>query len=278
MNESFLDPRKDLARVENVSWVKELLCEAVSSAILTFVSFATVANTGSLAVGFSEGTGYFVPILLFGMYMPVHMNAAVTLAMFIFDLVSRRAKDVRWLFLVYPLAQYVGSLFGLLGVWATTGTRTLTGLGGPVLGPGVTDGTGFGTEAILASVLVLVFMWSAFVTAAAPQGLPFFIRAFGILFVMIGLVFAGSPVVGVSISPMRYLAVITLAGAAPSNWWIWVWAPFVGAIAAALIAIFMLWVTVSTSTKRVASAARFRDFGVPNGSPKRRGVWKGVVR
>ncbi len=266
---------KRFERTTRPSWIKALVCEGLGATLLAFLALSSVANTGGSpltganlpAAAFGAGAGYFVPILLFTAYSGAHLNAATTLAYLLYDLVTRPlfkqskrsgGRDgVRWLFLLYFPAQYVGALLGVLFVCFSSASRTLVGLGGPTLGAGVSDGRGFGVEVIISAVLVLTVLWLRLIET--PTKTPPFITAFGILFAVIVLVFGTGTVSGAFLNPMHMLAVMTVAGAAPSNWWVWVWGPFVGAVAALAIALFAMWLTVATgkeAPKTKGSGAR----------------------
>ena len=236
--------------IERPSWLKLLFYEFLGSILLVFAGLAaTVVAVDDSPVprAFAEGSIFFIVALLLDTFASVHLNPAITLGVWIYEAFMRstRVLGLLVLLVMYPLAQYAGAIVGTLLVWALSGERTLEGLGTPVLGAGVSDRRGFGTEIILVSILVFAFLWSR---RLVKEGiLPYFIRAFVLLFAILALIFIGVPISGANLNPMRYLAAITLAASAPSNWWVWVAAPFVGSAVAAAVVLFMEWFTLYTS-------------------------------
>ena len=252
---------KDLEKRRNVYIITTFLYETVATMLVTALGLASVATApAGLATvhhAFSEGGAYFFGFLVAVLVSGAHLNSAITLGMWLLDLIANRRLMRFWIYLLYFLAQYVGAVLGVLLVWAiNNGTRTFPGLGAPVLGTVpviVTNGTGFAVEAILSGLLTFAFVFTyPMMLASADKSrfhMPYFIRALVLLFALIAFVFVGHTVSGAGLSPMRYLAVMTVAAGTgvPSNWWIWVFGPFAGGAVGALLALLMLWALVAGS-------------------------------
>ncbi len=225
-------------------WINAIIFQILGTMFIIYVGLASVATTGGAlaAHSFAEGSGYFVVILLFYFFTDIHMNWSITLGYILYDSIYK--QKFKWIHLWYFPAQYIGGLLAALLTWATTGSRSPLGLGIPVLAVGVSDGRGFVVELILTILFVVIFIFTKELSESKPKKFPWFIFAFGILFVLIGLIFFGAPITGGSISSVRYLAPLTIAtGGIPGNWWIWVFAPLVGSVAAALFVIYLVWAT-----------------------------------
>ena len=225
-------------------WLNAIIFQILGTMFITYMGLASVATTGGAlpAHAFAEGSGYFIVILLFYFFTDIHMNWSITLSYILYDLLYKRKFN--WIHIIYLPAQYVGGLLAALLTWATTGSRSPVGLGIPVLSAGVSDGRGFVVELILTVFFVVVFIFTKELSESKPKKFPWFIFAFGILFVLIGLIFFGAPITGGSISSVRYLAPLTIStGGVPSNWWVWVIAPLVASIVATLIVIYLAWAT-----------------------------------
>ena len=250
-----------------VHWGKSVICEVLGTAFVVFIGLSSVAVNGNIAVAhaFGEGFGYFFSLLMFILFGSGHFNPAVTLVKIamVFFSTDNDTRTFPWYYLIFFVAQYVGSLIGALLVWAITADRTFTGLGMPVLGGGVTVGTGFVTEIILTTILVFVYCMTEVIIhkfgsdkANGKEFIPHFVRALAISFAIIALIFTGHTISGANLNPFRFLGPATIAVDAGPNFGVYVWPPFIGAIIAFALVYLLMWLAgalrrgTSTSTTK----------------------------
>lgn len=198
--------------------IRALVAEAIGTFILVGVgSLAIVSSVGSSqpALGFAPwgfGLGLLAAIVVAGEASGGHFNPAVTLA----ALLDRRIDVVNAL--GYVVAQVIGALGGsfmirlLIAEAAVDPTRNTIGVPVP---------NAFATEVILTAIFVAVILT---VTRRAIRQAVFIIPL-----TLIVIHFAGIPISGASVNPARSLAPAIVAGNL-ENVWIYLTAPFVGAV------------------------------------------------
>ncbi|WYJ85145.1 aquaporin Z [Enterococcus sp. 12C11_DIV0727] len=160
-----------------------------------------------------------------------HLNPAVSLGMW----VNKRISTMDLLY--YIVGQIVGGLiasFALLTVLNASGKET-TNLGQNAFG----DLSAFGAlmvEIILTFIFVLVIMT---VTSAKKGNANLAGIVIGLTLTMIHLV--GIPLTGTSVNPARSLApAIFVGGEALSQVWVFIVAPLIGGLLAALVGKYLL--------------------------------------
>lgn len=273
---------------ESMSVGKAYLCELVGTLLLVYVGGLSVASTGGSrafatvglsnlpANAFGNGIAYFVLIFLFVSQSGAHFNPAVTLAILIKNFFTRSSTG--WFMLAYPLFQFAGGLMGGLLVWGTIWVK-----GGPAfMGvprrglPGISSGQVFVAELIGSTVLILVILWSRLfvpdfkamtnATKTPPWARAIFfvmfnaVRALGIGFLLIALIFGIAPISGACFDPAKWLGLAVYSPKFPREWWAYPTAPFVGAVLAAFICLAMMWVARLTKNRRWFSWAWNGDF------------------
>ncbi len=224
---------------------KKLAAEFFGTFILVFIAVGVATESfGFKLFGTSIAAGVVATALAFGFVLtalayaigPIsgcHVNPAVTLGF----VASGRMKATEGL--GYWVAQFAGAIAGAAVLWQIfegipTYHRQLQGLG--------TDGYGkasllhlnqagaFGTEVMLTFVFVTVILFATH--KAAIQGAAGL--AIGMSLVVVHLI--GIPLTGTSVNPARSLGpALIVGGTALSQVWLFIVAPLVGAIAAAVI-------------------------------------------
>ena len=211
--------------------VRALVAEAVGTFVLVGVGSLGVAsavivggqNAGLLVVilivPFAFGLGLLAAIAIAGDVSGGHFNPAVTLAA-VLD------NRIRWTTgLAYAVAQAVGafaaSLFILL-VLSADFVRATVNQPGPI-GQSTLDQDvhAFSVEIVLTAIFVAVILT---VTAKRPQAALFVIPL-----TLVAIHFAGIPVSGASVNPVRSLAPAVVSGTY-EGLWVYLTAPFLGAI------------------------------------------------
>ena len=223
---------------------RKLLAEFLGTAVLVFfaVGVATL-SFGFGADGASFAAGVVATALAFGLTLmalayalgPIsgcHVNPAVTIGALVAGRLSLRAAVGYW------IAQFLGGIVGALALWGVFSSplygRTTTGLGTDGWGAAshihIGAGGAFATEAILTALFVFVILSvtnkSAHVATAA--------MVIGLTLTAVHLV--GIPITGTSVNPARALGpALIVGGTAIRQVWLFIVAPLVGGVIAALV-------------------------------------------
>jgi aquaporin Z len=244
---------------------RRVAAELLGTAILVYLGCGTATvmfGTGFAAAGTDFAAGVVATALAFGLVLmglayafgPVsgaHVNPAVTLGM----LVARRL-DLREA-VGYWVAQFVGAIVGAVALWGTFRgssffSRHVTGLGADQYGAAShvhLNATGaFVLEVILTAVFVYVVLAVTDKGAhASTAGL-----AIGLTLTLVHLL--GIPMDGTSVNPARALGpALFQGGTALHQVWLFIVAPLVGGLVAALV--HELMTTSARTTDRVAADA-----------------------
>ena len=212
---------------------KKYLAELIGTAVLVFMGcgsavFLGCAVTGGhLAVALAFGLSIVAMAYVIGNVSGCHINPAVSLAAFL----DRRigARD----FFVYIVFQVAGAILGAALLSVVSGFAGVDQTGG--LGSNLAAGAGGITGALLVEVILsFIFILTILgVTADSSKG--------GVAGIVIGLTLTfvhivGIPLTGTSVNPARSIGPALFAGGqALQDLWVFILAPLVGAILAALV-------------------------------------------
>lgn len=198
----------------------------------TSVAVAAVLNRpiaglplNSLAVGLAFGLMLVALVAALGHISGAHFNPAVTLGL-------ASAGKFPWRFVLsYLIAQFAGAILASLVVWGAFGgaARDTAALGATFPTPGTGVWQAFLIEAVI--TFLLVFVITAVATdrrVPAPTVAPAIGFALGVA------VLIGGPVSGGAVNPARALGPMIVAGRF-TDFWIYLLAPVVGGIVAALL-------------------------------------------
>jgi aquaporin Z len=225
--------------------IKKLLAEFVGTAVLVVIAVGVATESfGFHLFGLSYSAGVVATALAFGLVLvalvyaigPIsgcHINPAVTMGF----ISSGRMKVVEGI--SYMVAQVAGGIAGAyLLYWMMTTSplyhKSVQGLGADGYGKAshlfVSQGGAFLIEVVLTTVFVLVVLFATH--KAAIQGAAGV--AIGFALVMVHLI--GIPLTGTSVNPARSLGpALVVGGTALSQVWLFIIAPLVGGIVAAII-------------------------------------------
>lgn len=184
---------------------------------------------GFLGISIAFGLAVLAMVYAIGNISGCHINPAITVAM----LVLRRikVKDAIW----YIVAQCIGAIAaaGILtaiAVGKADYSIAVNGLGQNFYGRDYSLGACFLAEAVLTGIFLFVIFGAT--SKKAPQG--FAGIPIGITLILIHLV--GIPITGTSVNPARSLGPAVFAGGeALSQIWLFLVAPILGAVIAAVI-------------------------------------------
>ncbi len=225
--------------------VRKIVAEVFGTAVLVFfgVGVATImfgfhfdggsTAAGVVATAFAFGLVLLALVYTVGPISGCHLNPAVTLG----AALSGRIKPVEAG--IYWVSQFVGGIIGALLLWAVVGqspfySRSRTGLGTNGWGSAslvhISLGGAFLTEVILTAIFVYVIL-----TVTGKTGNPVIAGlVIGLTLTFIHLV--GIALDGTSVNPARSLGpALIVGGTALSQVWLFIVAPLVGAVVAALL-------------------------------------------
>lgn len=224
---------------------KKLVAEALGTALLVFVGVGVATMSfGFKAAGLSTSAGIVATAMAFGLVLlalaytlgplsGAHVNPAVTMG---FVASGRMAISEA---IGYWIAQFIGGIVGSVVLWAIVsgapsyGTSTV-GLGtngwGKASMIGIGVGSAFATEVVLTFIFVLVVL-----IATSRIGSPGFAGlAIGVGLLIVHLI--GIPLTGTSVNPARSLGpAIIVGGEAIKQVWLFIVAPPIGGVLAALV-------------------------------------------
>jgi MIP family channel proteins len=215
----------------------KLLAEFIGTFALVFIGAGAAAVVGSGAglngmgaIALAHGLTVMVFIFAYGNLSGGHVNPAVTVGVLAAGAISVGEA------VAYIVSQLVGGVVGALLLRTVLG-GTATGLGTPELANGlvlgattvtITPGAGFVIEAVLAFFLVTVVLS----TAVAGRGGNLAPLAIGMTLTL--NIIMGGALTGAAFNPARALGPMIATGNL-SDAWLYVAAPIVGAIIAAIV-------------------------------------------
>lgn len=211
--------------------IKKYVAEFIGTFVLVLFACGTAA-----VVGCDTGAGYLMTALSFGLVIVAmaysignvsgcHINPAVSIAMLVNGKLS--VKD----FIGYIVAQFAGAIAGAAVLMAIVGVET--GLGYNDLYNG-NIGLSFVIEVILTFVFVIAILG---VTSKQENGSVAGI-VIGLSLVLVHIL--GISFTGTSVNPARSFGpAIFVGGDALKNVWVFILAPLVGGVLAALVYKFL---------------------------------------
>lgn len=257
--------------------LKKCVAECIGTLVLVLFGCGTAI---ALNCGFDEKTGvpnvgYMLTALAFGLVIVAmaysignvsgcHINPAVSLAM----LVSGKMKGSE--FGAYVASQFIGGILGGLTLFGIFNDKV--------------DTTGFGTNSLYqgdnvwASLLIEIIL--TFVFIIAILGVTSKIKNASVAGIVIGLTLTlvhifGIYFTGTSVNPARSFGpAVFKGGDAFSNVWVFIVAPLVGAVLAAMVYKFLSEGTVEKEEEAPApaekAAAPRANYNKPRSKKKRR--------
>ncbi|MGH9207794.1 MAG: aquaporin [Acidimicrobiales bacterium] len=224
--------------------VRRFVAELIGTALLVLVAVGVATlSFGFKFAGASVSAGVVATALAFGLVLlalvyaigPIsgcHVNPAVTIGFLASSRISLQEAIGYW------IAQFAGGLLGALALWgifkgSPEYSTNVQGLGTDGYGAHslihLNAGGAFAAEAVLTFIFVLVVLAAtSHVASAGFAGL-----AIGLALGVVHLI--GIPLTGTSVNPARSLGPAAIVGGdALSQLWLFIVAPLVGGIVAAL--------------------------------------------
>ena len=203
--------------------LKKIFSEAIGSFTLIFLGAgAIVSGKADLqGVALAHGLAIFVMVSALAGISGAHFNPAVSAAMFATKRIC--GQD----FLYFVLAQLAGATLASIALNYIYGNSN--GYGLPSIATGTSVGAGALAE-ILGTALLLLVIFGAAVdkrsVAASHPGLP-------IGLTITAIIFSVGPITGAALNPARWFGPALVSGDW-SNAWVYILAPTVGAVLAAV--------------------------------------------
>jgi aquaporin Z len=217
--------------------MKKYFAELIGTLFLVLIGCGSVViagqQVGFLGIAFAFGFTVLVMVYAIGPISGCHINPAITVAMLVGGKIGGRDATG------YIIAQCVGAILGaaiLLAIATGKADYSIAvgGLGQNGYGPHSPHqyslGACFIAELVMSFLFLIVIFGSTH--ANAPKG--FAGIAIGLTLVLIHIV--GIPITGTSVNPARSLGpALLVGGQALSQLWLFIVAPILGGIIAALI-------------------------------------------
>lgn len=204
--------------------MKKYFAEFLGTLVLVLIGCGTAVFSGVDLVATSLAFGLSVVAMAYtiGGFSGCHINPAITLAAW----VSKRISSLDAL--MYMVFQVAGAIAGAAILYYLAPE---SGLGANGLQEGISVEQGLIAEGVFTFIFVLVVLATTDAERGAGERAGFFI---GLTLVLVHLVCIG--ITGTSVNPARSIGPALLAGGATlEQLWIFVVAPFVGALLSALV-------------------------------------------
>jgi len=217
--------------------MRKYLAELIGTLFLVLIGCGSAViagqQVGFLGIAFAFGLTVLVMVYAIGPISGCHINPAITLAMLVAKKINGRDT------VGYIIAQCVGAVIGaaiLLAIASGKADYSLAGNGLGQNGYGALSPHQYSLGAAFIAELVLTFLFLFVIFGAthanAPKG--FAGLAIGLTLVLIHIV--GIPITGTSVNPARSLGpAVLVGGEAFTQLWLFIVAPIIGGILAALV-------------------------------------------
>ena len=218
--------------------MKKYIAEMVGTMVLVLMGCGSAVFAGSAAGAVSAGVGTLGVAFAFGLSVVAmaytiggisgcHINPAITLGVFMSGRMG--GKDAA----LYMIFQVIGAILGTAILFALVST-------GGHDGPTATGSNGFGDGEMLQAfiaemVFTFIFVLVVLGTTDSKKGAGNFAGlAIGLSLVLVHIVCI--PITGTSVNPARSIGpALFEGGAALSQLWLFIVAPFVGAVLSAIV-------------------------------------------
>ena len=218
--------------------MKKYIAEMVGTMVLVLMGCGSAVFAGSAAGAVSAGVGTLGVAFAFGLSVVAmaytiggisgcHINPAITLGVFLSGRMG--GKDAA----LYMIFQVIGAILGSAILFALVST-------GGHDGPTATGSNGFGDGEMLQAfiaemVFTFIFVLVVLGTTDSKKGAGNFAGlAIGLSLVLVHIVCI--PITGTSVNPARSIGpALFEGGAALSQLWLFIVAPFVGAVLSAIV-------------------------------------------
>ena len=218
--------------------MKKYIAEMLGTMVLVLMGCGSAVFAGNIAGAVGAGVGTLGVALAFGLSVVAmayaiggisgcHINPAITLGVFLSGRMS--GKDAG----MYMLFQVIGAIIGSAILWLLVSTGAH---GGPTMTGANSFSEGMALQAFIAeAVFTFIFVLVVLGTTDPQKGAGNFAGlAIGLTLVLVHIVCI--PITGTSVNPARSIGpALFNGGTALCQLWLFIVAPFVGAILSALV-------------------------------------------
>ncbi len=217
--------------------MKKYLAELIGTMVLVLMGCGSAVfagdaanavgtGVGTLGVAFAFGLSVIAMAYTIGKISGCHINPAITLGMLVANKIS--AKDAA----MYMIFQVIGAILGssILYLLVSTGSHA---------GPTATGSNSYAEGGLIPAfvaetVFTFIFVLVVFGSTSKGANNKFAGLAIGLALVLVHIVCI--PITGTSVNPARSIGPAIFEGAkALSQLWVFIVAPFLGAVVAALV-------------------------------------------
>lgn len=266
-----------MTRYNAFNWLRILFLETLATWIFLSIILATAsAATDPLSMPFVHGFGIFFIFSLF-----INEDAGYTNPFIVIILaLLGKLPGPRWSFIIYILAEMIGTILAVLLIWLLTPNFDRSfGLGTPGLQTGFTSGQGFVAEFFGSAVFYSIIVWTLclrkyYMERLKEKGtaLPEYIAANPALVIGLGFTAITIPLVfitGASFNWFRHFWPALISGTLDKTWWIYFVGPITGTFVAWLIMWgYLRWIdynnTLSKSSNQIPTSSNMMNQFPPN--------------
>jgi len=217
--------------------MKKYLAELLGTFVLVFMGTGSAVVAGKyigfLGISLAFGISVLVMVYAIGQISGCHINPAITIAM----LVNRKipAKDA----VIYIIVQCIGAIIAsalLLTIMTGLPGYDLATNGIGQNGYGSASPAGFSLASGFIAEVILTFIFLIVIFGATSRNAPAGFAGISIGFALAMIHMVGIPITGTSVNPARSIGPALIAGGtALSQLWVFIVAPVIGAVIAAVV-------------------------------------------
>jgi aquaporin Z len=220
-----------------MSDMKKYLAELLGTFVLVFIGTGSAVVAGNyigfLGISLAFGISVLVMVYAIGQISGCHINPAITIAMLLNGKIP--AKDA----VIYIIVQCIGAIIAsalLLTIMAGFPGYDLATNGLGQNGFDSASPAGFSLASGFMAEVVLTFIFLIVIFGATSKKAPAGFAGIPIGFALAIIHMVGIPITGTSVNPARSLGPALVAGGtALSQLWVFIVAPIIGAVIAAVV-------------------------------------------
>ena len=232
-----------------MSDTQKYLAELFGTFVLVFFGCgaAVIAgkSIGFLGIALAFGLAVLVMVYAIGPISWCHINPAITIAMLINGKIT--AKDAG----IYIIVQCIGAIIAsalLLAIVSGNPVYNIATDGLGQNGYGVASPMGYPLLSGLLAEVILTFIFLIVIFGVTSKAAPAGFAGIPIGFTLTAILLFGIPVTGASVNPARSLGpALLVGGTALAQLWLFIVAPIIGAIIAALVWKYLFEAPASTA-------------------------------
>jgi aquaporin Z len=217
--------------------LKKYFAELIGTMALVLIGCGSAVLAGSsigyFGIAFAFGLTVLAMVYAIGSISGCHVNPAITIAMLVAGKI--KVKDA----IFYIIAQVIGAIIGAALLWAIASGKAGFSLAGTGLGQngfGAHSPGGYSMAACFIAEVILTALFLFVIFGATHEKAPKGFAGVAIGFSLVLIHLASIPVTGTSVNPARSLGpAIFVGGDAINQVWLFIVAPIIGAIIAALV-------------------------------------------